>query len=187
MQMNRQWMYGNRLSSEFITGLQGFLRVADAYKRNGFVVCPCSVCKNQNDYSTSRTLHIHLLQHGFMPSYNFWTKHGERVVIMEEMKKKRTMETILSSLNTMMLSWGKLKGKLKKRHMMSPLMNLVGPLLMHRETAKLKRRRRTRMLKDHKKALYPNCEDGLKKLGSTLELLKWKAEIGCPDSGFEKL
>ena len=35
--------------------------------------------------------------------------------------------------------------------------------------------------------MYPNCEDGLKKLGSTLELLKWKAETGGTDSGFEKL
>ena len=43
------------------------------------------------------------------------------------------------------------------------------------------------MLEDHKKLLYPNCEDGSTKLGSTLELLKWKAQIGCPDSGFEKL
>jgi hypothetical protein len=29
-----------------------------------------------------------------------------------------------------------------------------------------------RMLEDHKKSLYPNCQNGLKKLGSTLELLK---------------
>jgi hypothetical protein len=28
------------------------------------------------------------------------------------------------------------------------------------------------MLEDHKKSLYPNCQNGLKKLGSTLELLK---------------
>jgi spore coat polysaccharide biosynthesis predicted glycosyltransferase SpsG len=35
--------------------------------------------------------------------------------------------------------------------------------------------------------LYPNCEDGQKKLGSTLELLQWKAETGLSDSGFEKL
>jgi hypothetical protein len=84
MQMNWQWMYGNRLSGEFITGLQGFLCVADANKRNGFVVCPCTVCKNQKDYSSSRTLHIHLLQNGFMPSYNCWTKHGERGVTMED-------------------------------------------------------------------------------------------------------
>ena len=31
------------------------------------------------------------------------------------------------------------------------------------------------MLQDHNKLLYPTCEDGHKKLGSTLELLKWKA------------
>ena len=43
------------------------------------------------------------------------------------------------------------------------------------------------MLEDHKTALYPDCEDDLKKLGTTLEFLKWKAEFGCPDSGFEKL
>jgi hypothetical protein len=77
-------MYDSRLSGEFITGLQGFLRVADANKRNGFVVCPYSVCKNQKNYSSSRTLHVHLLQHGLMPNYNCWTKHRERGVTMED-------------------------------------------------------------------------------------------------------
>jgi hypothetical protein len=43
------------------------------------------------------------------------------------------------------------------------------------------------MLEDHKKFLYPKCQNGLKKLGSTLELLKWKAEEGLSDSEFEKL
>jgi len=43
------------------------------------------------------------------------------------------------------------------------------------------------MLDDHNKLLYPNCEDGHNKLGSTLELLQWKAEVGVPDKGFEKL
>jgi hypothetical protein len=43
------------------------------------------------------------------------------------------------------------------------------------------------MLDDHKKNLYPNCEDGQKKLGSTLELLQWKTESGLSDKGFEKL
>ena len=37
------------------------------------------------------------------------------------------------------------------------------------------------MLEDHKRALYPNCEDDLKKLGTTLEFLKWKTEFGWPD------
>ena len=43
------------------------------------------------------------------------------------------------------------------------------------------------MLEDHKKLLYPNCEDGSTKLGTTLELLQWKAENGITDKGFEKL
>ena len=35
--------------------------------------------------------------------------------------------------------------------------------------------------------MYPNCEDGNTKLGTTLELLQWKAETGTTDKGFEKL
>ena len=42
------------------------------------------------------------------------------------------------------------------------------------------------MLQDHNKLLYPTCEDGQKKLGSTLELLKWKAKTGVTNL-FEKL
>ena len=43
------------------------------------------------------------------------------------------------------------------------------------------------MLEDHKKGLYPNCEDGNTKLGTILELLQWMAENGVPDKGFDKL
>ena len=43
------------------------------------------------------------------------------------------------------------------------------------------------MLEDHKKGLYPNCEDGNTKLGTTLELLQWKADNGVSDKEFGKL
>src|SRR3954469_15805968 len=43
-----------------------------------------------------------------------------------------------------------------------------------------------RMLEDHKKGLYPNCEEGNTKLGATLKLLQWKAEHGIPGKGFGK-
>ena len=36
------------------------------------------------DYSDSKTLHLHLLENGFMPHYNVCTKHGERGVMMED-------------------------------------------------------------------------------------------------------
>ena len=57
-----------------------------------------------------------------------------------------------------------------------------GNYASEKERLKLQRR-----LEDHKKLLYPNCEADKKKLGTTLELLQWKAENGVPDKGFEKL
>ena len=44
-----------------------------------------------------------------------------------------------------------------------------------------------RMLEDHKKLLYPTCEEGQKKLGTTLEFLQWKAKNCVSDKGFGKL
>src|SRR5680860_1328102 len=82
--MNRQWMYDDRLSIEYIQGLRSFLNVAEVNTRNGFMCCPCRVCQNEKDYSSSKTLHIHLIKSGFMSGYNCWTKHGERGVMMED-------------------------------------------------------------------------------------------------------
>src|SRR3989337_1460713 len=94
---------------------------------------------------------------------------------------------IVCTLNTVILQRGKLK--IKRHQTMCPLMIFAGSLLMHRENAKVKKEKLKfdRMLEDHKKRLYPNCEDGNTKLGITLELLEWKAENGLSDKGFEKL
>jgi hypothetical protein len=35
--------------------------------------------------------------------------------------------------------------------------------------------------------LYPNYEEGYKKLGTTMELMQWKAKNGVFNKGFEKL
>ena len=43
------------------------------------------------------------------------------------------------------------------------------------------------MLEDHRKLLYPGCEDGLKKLGTTLELFQWKATHSVSDKRFGEL
>ena len=85
MKMSRQWMHeAYRCSGEFINGLHSFLQVTEANKRDGFMSCPCGVCKNNKSYSNSKYIHLHLFKHGFMSSYNCWTKHGERGVPMEE-------------------------------------------------------------------------------------------------------
>ena len=43
------------------------------------------------------------------------------------------------------------------------------------------------MLEDHRKSLYPTVEEGQKKLGTTLELLQWKAKNGTSDKAFGQL
>ena len=52
------------------------------------------------------------------------------------------------------------------------------------ETERLKFQK---MLEEHRKLLYPDCENGLKKLGTTVELLQWKATNGVSDKGFSEL
>src|SRR3954468_19970452 len=112
MQMSRQWMYGDRCHPDFIKGMHYFLNVAEANRRsNGFMYCPCSSCKNMKDYSTSKTLHVHLLENGFMPSYNCWTKHGERGVILEDNEEEEDSDNYPYSLKTVIVEWGKTKLK----------------------------------------------------------------------------
>ena len=43
------------------------------------------------------------------------------------------------------------------------------------------------MLEDYRILMYPDCKQGQKKLGTTLELLQWKASNGLSDKGFEEL
>ena len=74
----------DRRSQEFIEGVHSFLRVAEANKCDGFMCCPCAICKNLKEYASSRSLHSHLLKSDFMPNYICWTKHEEIGVVMEE-------------------------------------------------------------------------------------------------------
>jgi hypothetical protein len=181
-------MYGDRLFGEFIMGLQVFLRVADANTQNCFVVCSCSLCKNQKDYSSSRTLHIHLLQYGLMPSYNYWTKHGEIGVIMEDNEEEEDDDNYPEFPEYGDTFMGEAEGEAKEEAHDEPTDDLgwaIADARRYSETDK-KREKLDRVLEDHKKSLYPKYENGLKKMGSTLELLKWKADEGLSDSGFEK-
>jgi hypothetical protein len=82
--MSWTWMYADQCSSEFIKGVCSFLYVAEANKQNGFMCYSCGVFRIEKDYSSSRILHTHLFWSGFMSGYNYWTKLGERGVLMED-------------------------------------------------------------------------------------------------------
>ncbi|XP_037428461.1 uncharacterized protein LOC119294365, partial [Triticum dicoccoides] len=184
-------MYGNRLSGEFTTGLKDFLVVANANKQGGFVICPCVICKNQKGYSSSRDVHMHLLRHGFMPSYNCWTKHGERGVIMEEDEEGDDFidESYLAHFGDTFMEDAEGEGEGEEEARDDPVDDLGRTIADARRRCETEKERENldRMFEDHRKALYPGCDDGLKKLGCTLDLLKWKAEAGVADSAFENL
>src|SRR4051812_6298798 len=135
--MNREWMYGDRRTSEYITGVNNFLEVAVANKENGFMCCPCTMCGNTKSYSERQTLHIHLLYKGFMPHYNVWSKHGEIGVMMEDNEEEEYDENYVP-LNTVMLQRGKLK--IKRNQTMCLMMISAGSLLMQGHSVKVKRR-----------------------------------------------
>ena len=73
----------NRRSTELIDGVHEFIKVAEKHKYGGFVRYPCKNCKNEKDYSSSRTIHSDLFSSGFMPNYYVWTKHGEREIMLD--------------------------------------------------------------------------------------------------------
>ena len=50
----------DRRSMEFIDGVHEFIKVAENHKYGDFGCCPCKNCKNEKDYSSSRTIHSHL-------------------------------------------------------------------------------------------------------------------------------
>jgi hypothetical protein len=153
--------------------MHSFIGVAEANKRNDFISCPCGIYQNKKDYSNSNTLPSHLLRSGFMFGYNCWTKHGERGVIMEDNEKEEDDE----NYHEFPKYGGTAMGEDEEEAPDEPTDDL-GQVIVdaHRDWASEKERLKfERMLEDHNKLLYLNCEDGQKKLGSTLELLQWKA------------
>ena len=180
-------MYADRRSKEFIDGVHYFLRVAEANRQRGFICCPCNKCKNQKEYSASRTIHFHLFESGFMPSYNCWTSHGEQGVEMEEdeveddnipdfaqyvgFEENQTgEEEIAADGNDVADDLGQM------------LQDAREDCESEKEAHKL-----DKMLEDHRTSLYPGCEQGHKKLDTTLELLQWKAKNGVSDKAFGDL
>src|SRR3954462_5621271 len=189
MQMSRQWMYGDRCHPDFIKGMHYFLNGAEANNRsNGFIYCPCSSCKNMKDYSTSKTIHIHLPENGFMPSYNCWTKHGESGVILEDNEEEEDSDNypIFTEDGDSRIG----EDEAEEEPIFDDPDEDLGRSILDAKIncgSEKERLKLEKMLEDHNKRLYPNCEDGQKKLGTTLELLQWKAENGTSNKGFEKL
>ena len=166
-------MYADRRCDEFMVGVRSFIKVAEANKRNDFMCCPCRICGNEKDYPDKKILHGHLFRYGFKSGYNVWTKHGERGVMMEDNEEEENDD--YSSMfpeydDTAMEDNEEEEGE--ERASDEPADDLGQTITDARRDCETKKEREKfdHMVEDHKKVLYPNCEDDLK---------SWVAHWNC--------
>jgi hypothetical protein len=166
MQMSRAWMYADRCSVEFIKGVHSFLNVAEANKQNGFMCCPCGVCRNEKDYPSTKTLHTHPFRFGFMSGYNCWTKHGQRWVMMEDNDEEENDDNypVYPETNDIAMEDNEEEQEEEGKEQVSDVpADDLGRIIADAQIdckSEKKREKLECMLDDHKKNLYPNCEDG---------------------------
>ena len=158
--------------------MRSFSLAAEANKRrDGFMTCPCVDCRNEKDHNNSRVIQSHLLRSGFMPGYNVWTKHGERGVMMEDGYEEENDDDNYGSMFTEYVDTTTEDNEEEVDSERAPdepvddFGRVISDARLDCDTDK-ERLQFEKMLQDHNKLVYPTCEDGQKKLGSTLELLK---------------
>lgn len=153
--------------------------MAEANKSpKGFMCYPCRMCKNNKDYSNRKTLHDHICRWGFMDNYILWIKHRERGVVMEDGEED-------DDDNNIPADWveggafadfemGEAEEDFAKDEPADELSQVL--LYAKKDSENTKETKKfEKMLDDHKK------------LGSTLELMHWKAANGVTDKGFGEL
>ena len=173
-----------------LLGLHYFLSVAETNKQNSFMCCPCVNCNNNKDYSSLRILHSHIFTNDFMEKYVCWMKHGERGITMEDNEEKDFDGHFPGNAGFSAFDDDIPMEEPEADVVENDPSDDLGQTLHNvqadceSETARLKFQK---LLEDHRKLLYPDCQNGLKKLGTTLELLQWKATNGVSDKRFGEL
>lgn len=79
--MDKSWIDSpNRMSVEYIAGIDQFLTFAYSNRHESLVICcPCRSCGNR--YNLSRqVVRAHLTSKGFLKNYKNWVYHGEAYV-----------------------------------------------------------------------------------------------------------
>ena len=121
-----------------------------------------------------------------MPNYYIWTKHGEREIVLDNnVEEEDRIPNFAGNYGAFFddTAMGESEEDTEG--------HIVEDDLGHEaeEVCEIEKESRDlmRMLEDYRTLLYPDCKQGHKKLGTTLELLQWKASNGLSDKGFEEL
>jgi hypothetical protein len=123
-----------------------------------------------------------------MANYVLWIRHGKRWVVMEENEDEEDDNNIPDWAAGQDFADTLMEDADEEEIPEDGHVDDLGQVLKDaqrdyendNEKAKLHR-----MIEDHRKLLYPDCKQGHKNLGTTLEMLQWKAKYGVFDKAFE--
>ena len=170
----------DRHSMEFIDGVHEFIKVAESHKSVGFVQCPCKNCKNEKDYSSSRTIHSHLFSSGFMLNYYVWTKHGEKRIMLDNNEEEDDKISDFA-VNYVAFFDDIAMGEPEEDAEGHDVEDDLGQMLRKAEEVcetEKESRDLKRMLEDYRTLLYRDCKQDQKEVGYdigivTMEGIKW--------------
>ncbi|CAL5388172.1 unnamed protein product [Camellia sinensis] len=158
--MDKSWIdLPNRMSSEYINGIDEFLLFAYTNRVEGSMIsCPCRKCENRY-YFVREGVREHLILNGFFKKYKHWINHGESYVSLHGNRENETLANL--DIGDDMI--GMIQGAMGNPHAGTSLEGnepqgpdphafepQLGP---NAETAKY-----FKLLQDAQSELYPGCQ-----------------------------
>ena len=138
----------DRRSMEFINGVHEFINAAKKHNKHGaFFHCPCRICNNKKNYSSTRTIHSHLFQNGLMPNHNVWTEHGKRGTMLknDDEKEEKSIPDFADNYGAFFEDTTMGEPEKAEEHMLQKMI-LVRCCAKRRKFVKLKKNRGTRSI-----------------------------------------
>jgi hypothetical protein len=159
-----------------------FIDAAKKYKHDSFYRCPCQICKNEKDYSSTRTIYSHLFKNSFMPNYNVWTEHEEGGIMPENDEEEDDFVPHFEDDYYSAFFKDTTMGEPEEDAEAQVAEDDLGQMLSKgeevcetvKESKDLKR-----MLEDYIILLYPDCKHGHKKLGTILDCCNGRHQTVC--------
>ncbi|GLT42189.1 hypothetical protein SLA2020_162040 [Shorea laevis] len=76
--MDKHWMQiDDRMSREYLKGVEDFLQFAFAHTEEDVIPCPCTHCNNGDLELSKEEVRAHLIMWGIVKGYTRWLYHGE--------------------------------------------------------------------------------------------------------------
>ena len=161
--MDKEWMSKDRLSHEYMAGVESFLRFARQTAVDPTAIsCPCVICGNLRQQKIS-TVRAHLVVNGMDLTYHTWIWHGERCTSANNRDQVDTSEPADSFIET----------PIDMVHAAYDECDENPDQFM-------------KLLEDAEKPLYPGCS-GFTKLSAVVKLYNLKAKYSWSDRGFNQL